>query len=148
MSTAGSFRVPRLAHARVKDAMHPGVISIPPDTPLREAARTISTRHIHCLVVTSAAEQGTPPRWALLSALDLIRAAADSDASVFEDRTVGEVAVSGSPTVSSDDHLAHAAQLMAANGAEHLIVIGAEEGRPAGVLSTLDLAGILAWGEA
>jgi CBS domain-containing protein len=144
---SGSFRVPRLSHARVKDAMHPGLITIAPETPLREAARILSTRHIHCLVVTRAAEQGTPPRWALLSAFDLVRAANDRDIGLLEDRTAEDIAVSDSPTVSSDDPLPQAAQLMAARGTEHLIVLGAEDGRPVGVLSTLDVAGIMAWGE-
>jgi CBS domain-containing protein len=30
----------------------------------------------------------------------------------------------------------------------HLVVTDAEAGRPIGILSTLDLAGVLAWGEA
>ena len=37
---------------------------------------------------------------------------------------------------------------MLANGVSHLVVTDAEAGRPIGILSTLDVAGVLAWGEA
>ena len=74
----GSFRLPSTAHARVEDAMHPGVISCSPETPLRDVARIISTKHIHCVVVASTAEHGAPPAWSLISALDLVGAMTDA----------------------------------------------------------------------
>lgn len=141
---AGSFRLPRAAHARVDDAMHPGVFSCSPETPLREVARIISTKHIHCLVVESVAERGAPPTWALISGLDLVAAAADD----LEERTAGEVAATEPVTVGTDDPLDRAAQLMVEHQVEHLIVVGAEDGSPVGVLSMLDIAGVMAWGEA
>lgn len=144
ITAPGSFRLARVAHARVEDAMHPGVISCAPDTPLRDVARTISTKHIHCLVVTGAAERGAGPNWGLISGLDLVAAAAEG----VEERTAGDIAVSDPVTVSSDEQLERAAQLMLAHQAEHLIVVGAADGRPVGVLSTLDIAGVMAWGEA
>lgn len=144
----GSFRAPRLAHARVEDAMHPGLISVPAQTPLRDVARILATRHIHCVVVRGAPQAGAREAWALISALDLVRVAGGGEAAWLEERTAGEVAVQSPPTVSSDERLERAAQLMAEHGTEHLIVVGAEHGRPVGLLSTLDLCGVMAWGEA
>jgi hypothetical protein len=37
---------------------------------------------------------------------------------------------------------------MRERGIAHLLVRDAQSGRPSGMLSTLDVAGILAWGEA
>ncbi len=37
---------------------------------------------------------------------------------------------------------------MVRNRVSHLVVTDAEAGRPIGILSTLDVAGVLAWGEA
>lgn len=41
-----------------------------------------------------------------------------------------------------------AAELMRERGIAHLLVRDPESGRPTGMLSTLDVAGILAWDEA
>lgn len=37
---------------------------------------------------------------------------------------------------------------MLAHGASHLVVVDPRAERPVGILSTLDIAGALAWGEA
>jgi CBS domain-containing protein len=140
----GSYRLPRAPHARVDDAMHPGVIICASDTPLRDVARIFATKHIHCLVVANVAERGVPPSWGMISGLDLVGAAGGG----FEERTAGQVAGTEPVTVSTDEPLERAAQLMLEHQVEHLIVVGAEDGRPVGVLSTLDIAGVLAWGEA
>lgn len=143
----GSLRVPRMARARVQDAMHPGVITVSPETPLREVARLLATKHIHCVAVEAGAELGARPRWSLVSATDLVRASVGSGEGSFEELTAAAVAASDPPTVSTSDQLERAARVMAERGAEHLIVVAAEDGRPVGVLSTLDIAGVLAWSE-
>jgi CBS domain-containing protein len=147
-AAAGSFRLPRLVHARVEDAMHPGVISVAPETPLREVARALSKHHIHCLIVARTDGPGERARWGLISSLELVRAALADGAEGFEARTAGELALDDAPAVSTSDPLEHAAELMAAHRADHLIVVGAGDGRPEGVISTLDIAGVIAWGEA
>ena len=43
--------------------------------------------------------------------------------------------------------LREAGELMIDHGASHVLVISPEGQRPVGVLSTLDVAGVLAWGE-
>lgn len=131
----------RLGHVRVEDAMHPGVITCPAETPLREVARILTTKHIHCVVIPQIAGHGAQASWSLLTALDLVGAAGEG----IEDRTAVEIAATEPVTVSADDRLDRAAQLMAEHQVGHLIVVGAADGRPVGVLSTLDVAGVLAW---
>lgn len=120
--------------------MRTGTLTCPATAPLRQAARTMASHHIHSLVVTR--EGGD---WALLSDLDLVRALRDERA---EDLTAGEVAKHDAFTVTRDDTLEHAAQVMSAHELCHLVVVDAEDARPIGMLSSLDLAGALAWGDA
>jgi CBS domain-containing protein len=49
-------------------------------------------------------------------------------------------------TVDIDEPLERAAQLMVEHQVTHLLVVSGA--RPVGILSTLDVAGCLAWGEA
>jgi CBS domain-containing protein len=141
----GSFRTPRMSHARVSDAMHPGVMSCLPETRLREVARVMAMHHVHCVVVSHPAERGRKPSWGILSGLDLVAALATDDA---EDLTAGTCPAPEPITVSADEPLGRAVQLMAEHRVAHIIAVAPASGRPAGVLSTLDIAGLAAWGEA
>jgi predicted transcriptional regulator len=133
-----SYRTPAYEHATVGDAMRAGVISCPPEAPLRQVAQMMATEHIHCVVVSEEAS------WRVVSDLDLLRAAEmDLDTTV-----AGKVAASQLPTVAPDEGLDRAAQLMAEHEVAHLLVVERPSGHPVGVLSTLDVAGTLAWGEA
>lgn len=132
---------PGFADARVGHAMHTGVISCVAETPLREVARILYDKHIHSLVVTGL---GDSQSWGLISGLDLVNAAeADIDELIAAD-----VAASEPVTVSALDPLSRATQLMLEHQVEHLIVIGAQDGEPIGVLSTLDVAAVMAGGGA
>jgi CBS domain-containing protein len=139
--TDGSYRTPRLEHARVEDAMRYGIFSCPADASLREAARTMSLHHVHTIVVSDPAD-GSP--WGLLTDDALVSALLDPDG----DRPLRDIAERDLSTISSDEPLTAAAELMRERGIAHLVVRDAHSGRPTGMLSTLDLAGILAWGEA
>ena len=136
----GSYLTPRFEDARVYDAMRKGIFSCDPDTSLRDVARMMATHHIHSVVVTNPHGDAA---WGLVTDIDLARAAGSD----LNDRVAGETAASQLVTVSSDDTLAHAAQLMAEYETAHLVVVHAVTGKPASVLSTLDIAGVLAWGE-
>src|ERR1039458_3725922 len=139
--TDGSYRTPRLEHARVEDAMRHGIFSCPADASLREAARTMSLHHVHSIVVSDPAD-GSP--WGLLTDDALVSALLDPDG----DRPLRDIAERDLSTISSGEPLTAAAELMRERGIAHLVVRDAHSGRPIGMLSTLDLAGILAWGEA
>ena len=139
----GSYLTPSLRHATVADAMHPGVVACPPDAGLTDVARLMASHHVHCVAVTAASDdEGFV--WGLISDLDVLRAgihlAADSSARAL----ALEPVITAAPTTP----LREAGELMLEHGVSHLIVIDPNTRRPTGVLSTLDIAGVLAWGEA
>jgi CBS domain-containing protein len=118
-----------------------GVISCSPDTPAREVARMMSTYHIHCVVVAENIPSGQVP-WAVVSDVDLVVAGPEAAS-----RTAAEIARSAVVTVAGGDTLEHAADLMDKHDTSHLVVVHPETKHPVGVLSTLDLVSVIAWGE-
>jgi CBS domain-containing protein len=124
----------------VAAAMHRGVVTCRPETPLTKVARMMAGHHIHSVVVWSEAqefdEDGT--LWGVVSDLDLARAIAAGASGL----TARSVASSTPVTIAPDESIRRAAELMVACGVTHLVV--ARRGRPVGVISTLDLARVLA----
>ena len=145
LTGAGSARAPRLSHAMVADVMHPGVVSCPPETDLVTVARMMATHHIHAVVVggVEATRGGERLTWGLISDLDLVAATRPE---VPPDAEAGEYASSEVVTVDQGEPLTRAAQLMVEHQLTHLVVVTG--GEPVGMVSTLDVAGCLAWGEA
>jgi CBS domain-containing protein len=137
----GSYLTPRLEHARVADAMRHGILSCAADASLRDAARTMSLHHVHTIVVTDPVDGSL---WGIFSDSALLDSLLASESS---ERLLRELADREPCTISSDEPLLSAAELMRERGIAHLVVRDAQTGRPSGMLSTLDLAGILAWGE-
>ena len=72
MTASGSYLIPAFQHARVADAMRPGVISCPPDSSMRDVARIMTSNHIHAVVVRGVAEGGA---WGVVTDRDLLAAA-------------------------------------------------------------------------
>lgn len=139
----GSFLTPTFEHAAVSDAMRPGVISCPPQTPIKTVARMMADNHVHSVVVTRPGPDGAGKPWGIVSDVDLVQAGGEA-----EDRTAGETCSSEIVSIGPGDSLERAAQLMAEHQTSHLIVVDPSSDDPIGVLSTLDLAGIMAWGRA
>ena len=137
----GSYRIPSFEKARVSDAMHPGVVSSTPETSLRALAQTMAQHHIHSVVITGLTES-PQPGWGLVTDVDVLRSAG-GDLDTQEARSIART---DAPVVNPDDTLARAAELMAEHRTSHLIVV--DGGNAIGVLSSLDVAGILAWGRA
>jgi CBS domain-containing protein len=131
-----------LASTRVDDVMTTGVISCTPDTPLRRVAAIMVDRCVHCVYVFDYGEDDDEASalWGLVSDLDLV-AAGRRD---IEDQTARDSSVTPLICVRSDDALDRAAQLMAEYSVSHLAVVDPVTQRPIGVLSTLDLARVLA----
>lgn len=127
-----AMTAPSLSRLQVHEAMHPGIISVDQETMLRVVARLMGEYRVHAVAITSGRPGRRPP--GILSALDVVAAAA-----IDSEKTAGEVAATEVLTISSGDRLDHAAQLMAEHELSHLIVIDEITGRPAGVLSTLDV---------
>ena len=125
----------------VADAMSPTVVHCTPDTPLRGVARLMETHSIHAVYVFDyGVEDDEAMRlWGLVTDLDLVAAWP-----VIENRTAGDSAVTPLVTVSCDDALGRAAQLMAETASTHLAVLDPVSRRPVGVLSTLDVARVIA----
>jgi CBS domain-containing protein len=121
----------------VAQAMHAGVIACPPDTPLSAVAERMAAETVHCVVVADST--GGHGLWGVVSDLDLVAAAS---VRALDEQSAGGSAASPLVTVAPAETLQRAAQLMTEHSTAHLIVVA--DGRPAGVLSTLDIARALA----
>jgi CBS domain-containing protein len=134
---------PTLEQLRVADAMHPGVLTCPLETPLREVARMMALYRIHAVVAfgEDTDDVSGPGLWGVVSDLDLVEAATAGD---LDDRTAGGTAVSPLVMIAASDTLARAAQMMSEHEVAHLVVVDHESKRPTGVLSTLDIARAIA----
>ena len=67
------------------------------------------------------------------------RSDAPDTASRLAQRAVGKIDTTAA--------LRDAAELMLSRGTSHVVAVNPETQRPVGILSTLDVAGVLAWGE-
>jgi CBS domain-containing protein len=138
MEEIGSYRSPNVEHALVSDAMNKGVVSCSRGAGLREMGRLMASRHIHSLVVSL----DEPVRWALVSDIDIAQAAIGRPEATAEDLAVAATGISNEAT------LRRAIEVMRDQGTSHLIVIDTDSGQPTGMISALDIAGVVGWGEA
>ena len=144
-SSHGSYLMPSLEHATVGDAMHPGILSCGPDLSLTEVARMMANHHVHAVAVIGVSHQDPECGvWGIISDLDLIRAGVDQGAEL----TARALATQPVVSVNVRTWLIDAIALMLRNGTSHLVVVDSDSERPIGILSSLDVAGVLAWGEA
>ncbi len=132
--------------ATVGDVMSHGVISCPPETPLRVVARMMATHSVHAIFVFERADDDdVPPQmWGVVSDLDLV-AATQLD---LDTLTAGATAVTPLVSVAVDSSIPEAGGLMAQYGIAHLAVTEPGSRRPIGVISTLDIARAVAAGRA
>lgn len=141
----GSYLLPAFERATVADVMRPGVMSCAPDAPLLTVAQTMATHHVHCVVVAGVTTDdagGDHLIWGLVSDMDMVRAAEAG----IEGHTATDAARTEVVTVEPTTSLAEAARLMDEHDSTHLVVTTG--GQPVGVISSLDIAGALAWGRA
>ena len=130
--------------AAVGDAMSRGVISCPPETPLRVVARLMATHGVHAIFVFEYGEEDGDGLhlWAVVSDLDLV-AATRLD---LDTLTAGATAITPLVSVAADSSIDEAGALMAQYGIAHLAVTEPGSRRPIGVISTLDIARAIAAG--
>jgi CBS domain-containing protein len=141
-----SYLIPAFEQASVADVMRPGVISCPAETPLDQVAEMMATYRVHAVVVAGThvdPVHGEGLVWGFVSDMDLVRAAR---AGKVKGVNAGDAASTEAPTVEPTTPLSEAAKMIDEHAVSHLIV--AVAGHPIGVVSTLDLAGALAWGGA
>lgn len=127
---------PALTHVRVSDCMHPGVLTCASDDSLQHAAAIMANHQVHAVVITS--NNGGRPE-GVISDLDVLAAVAGQ-----VQCTARQAAATETLTVSGDESLQGAAQLMSEHGVSHLVVVEAAGGYPIGVLSSLDVAAVYA----
>lgn len=139
----GSYLLPHLDHATVADAMHPGILTCDAHATLSDVARMMSTHHVHCIVVANSAAGDESPVLGIVSDFDVLRAGMRLDAP----DNAGELARQPIIKLETTAPLRQAAELMVSHAASHLVAVNPQTKRPVGILSTLDIAGILGWGE-
>jgi CBS domain-containing protein len=128
-----------LGSTRVEEAMHPGVITCAPEAPLTSVAALMAHHRIHCVVVWGDSDLDSTGIWGVVSDLDLIGA---GDA--VHTLTARAIAATAPLTVTPDESVARAAQVMVEHEVSHVIVADPHHDVPLGILSTLDVARLLA----
>jgi CBS domain-containing protein len=123
-----------LTGLRIADAMSPGLLACPPNMPLRAVAGMMIVHEVHAVVMWDGSEV-LPGIVTDLDVVDAAKAIDGADAA----------AVAGMPlTIALGEPLAAAAAMMAESGQSHVLVLEPGSGRPAGMLSTFDLAAAVA----
>lgn len=130
---------PDLDQVTVEHAMHAGVFTCAEDASLEAAAALMARYSIHCVIVLEGSDDEKP--WGIVSDLDLVSSAFDHDAAAW---TAGTAAGTPAVTIEADAPLRRAAQLMREYGISHLVVVDPGAQTPLGVISTLDLARVIA----
>lgn len=125
-----------LRAVRVSDCMHHGILSCDASAPLDEVAAIMAKHRVHAVAVTNGDGRRVV---AVVSDIDVVVAAANGDAP-----SALEVAATEPLAVSAGESVQHAAQLMSEHGVSHLVVLDRQNGHPAGILSTLDVAALYA----
>jgi CBS domain-containing protein len=135
---------PQLKEAQAGAVMHPGIVTCGPDVPLWRVARSMAEHRVHCIAVSGVGEAGAHGQhfsWGLIDDMELVLAAHSGTLT----RAAGTIASAAPPAVNESDTLDRAASLMISEHAPHVIVIG-PSGLPSGIISTLDIASVLAAG--
>jgi CBS domain-containing protein len=128
-----------LARRTVREGMQLGLYTCSPDAGIQELAAAMAEHSIHSVVVAGIERRdrgGEHLAWGIVSDLDLIRALRPGG----ENATAGELAGTEILTVSPNETLEGAVQLMTEHETAHLVVVSPQTGRPVGMLSTLDVA--------
>jgi CBS domain-containing protein len=131
-----AISVGRLDRHTVADVMHRGVIACPATASLVDVAAALVERRAHSVMV--AREGG----WAFVTDMDLVAGAVRGEAAP----TAGTMASVGLAMIRSNASLELAASLVAESRAGHVVAVDGE-GFPIGVVSTLDLVGVIAAGD-
>lgn len=126
----------------VEQVMRRHLLTCHTDATMRELARIMVTHSVHAVVVVNGGTDGEPSVTGIVTALELALAAVEG-----ADPTAGELANPHAPTVTVGSTLEEAARAILRTGGAHVIVTD-ERGAPMGMLSTLDLARVTAWGHA
>jgi CBS domain-containing protein len=127
---------------RVEEAMSNRVVTCPPDATVAAVARKMVDERIHCVVVAGIvkAAEGERLSWGVLTDRDLFEASTEGAAGL----TAGDIARPHVAIVDRSDTMRQAAEQMCRLGTSHLVVADRRTGNAVGVVSSLDMAGVLA----
>lgn len=126
-----------ISEVKVEDVMRHGVLSCQSETTVRTIARMMAEHRVHSVVVTDL--DGVSERaWGIVTDTDVLRAAREDP----DQHTAGEIAGTELVSISPQDPLEEATRLMVDHDLTHVLV--ATKGKPVGVVSTLDVAELLA----
>ena len=141
VSTTLSFDERRLERVEARRAMHHGVVTADPATPLVDVARTMAQTPVHCVVVEGVRRDGGGEHlvWGVVSDLDVVRALAGG----LDDAVAADVAATEPVCVDATDPLDEVARRLCEHDVAHVIVTD-PAGRPCGVVSTLDVLRVVA----
>lgn len=134
----------RYGTSTVAAVMHRGVVSCRPETPIAEVARMMVAHRVHAVVVDGIRRDAAGMErlvWGVVSDLDLIGRVEAVDAPTV---TAGDMSATPAVVVSPEESLSEAASLMHDYDVHHLLVVDPTSRRPVGIVSTLDLAAVIA----
>lgn len=134
-----AISMPQLRSIFARDAMHAPILAVDPSATVADIASIMGANRVHCVVVDGISHNPTGERlvWAVVSDLDLIKAAITGDPTL----TAGQIAATEAIDVDATDDLESVAATLVAHDCSHVVVTS--EGRPVGVISTLDIASVL-----
>jgi len=131
-----TISTPGLANVRVSDCMHPGVLTCGADDALQDVAAIMANHRVHAVVITNPdADRAV----GVVSDMDIVAAVAAG-----AHCSAREAGATETLTVAADETVLTAAQLMSEHGVSHLVVVDGAGSYPVGILSTLDVATVLA----
>jgi CBS domain-containing protein len=125
-----------LSIATAADAMRRGVVTCDPDSRLAAVAATMASNAFHAAVILAPDN----PRALVVTDLDLIRAALSSGG----EQIAAQIASEPMATIAPSARLEDAVALMAKRDLAHVLVADPAADWPAGVLSSFDIASMLA----
>ncbi len=114
--------------------MHSGVVTCAPDASLRTAAALLGEHGIHAVVVVSP-DEAAPV--AVVTDRDVLFAYATGR---LDELTARDAATEPTISVRPTLDLRSASELMSRHGTTHAVVTNADDRRPVGVVSSLDIA--------
>lgn len=129
----------------VSDVMHVGIITADPGASVTAVAALMADRCVHSVVVEGIQTRrgGEHLVWGIVTDMDLLTALhsrSDADAA--------RLAATEPMTVAMQLPLEEAVTLMVEHDLSHVVVVDEADGRPVGVLSSLDVARAAAMGVA
>jgi CBS domain-containing protein len=118
--------------------MHSGVVTCGPNATLRSVARILAAHHIHAVVVASP-DEAAP--CAVVTDRDVVFGHSQGK---LDGITARDAASEPTVTVRADLDLRYASEAMARHGTTHVVVTAPDDGKPIGILSSLDIANAVA----